>query len=105
SCPVIERIACMYIFAYATLFRYEFEAGEEIVVERPYDEWNVSIHYELELKKDHTYGKESTYQIELPELLQADTDQESAEVTAERSEEHTSELQSRFDILCRLHRE
>ena len=61
----------------------EFEAGEKIVVERPYDEWKGSIHYDLELEKDHTYGKESTYQIELPELLQADTDQESAEVTAE----------------------
>src|SRR5699024_11244467 len=36
------------------------------------------------------------------EVIQADTDRDNFMSANKRSEEHTSELQSRFDLVCRL---
>src|SRR5207249_7850340 len=44
-------------------------------------------------------GSEFVVRAELPGVAKEDVD---LTVTADRSEEHTSELQSRFDLVCRL---
>ncbi|ENH95980.1 hypothetical protein J416_13124 [Gracilibacillus halophilus YIM-C55.5] len=44
----------------------ELPAGEEIVVEKPYDDFKVQLGYDFALPNGHSYGDGSTYTIEVP---------------------------------------
>src|SRR5699024_11619711 len=53
--------------------------------------------------KDETVMKlEKTYEADLEKMLEKIKGISKVEVMVNRSEEHTSELQSRFDLVCRL---
>src|SRR5437868_13054648 len=79
------------LFPYTTLFRSLLAPWEMI---RDYDTWmSQSICNRMRLSrwwKEHLLGS----------LLAEYVDRSG--VIADRSEEHTSELQSRFDLVCRL---
>src|SRR5699024_5113680 len=65
------------------------------------------LHTVIKTKEHHFLGAviylESTNSdIGLPEYLIIDGQQRLTTITLMRSEEHTSELQSRFDLVCRL---
>src|SRR5437868_11400766 len=75
---MIRRPPTSTLFPYTTLFRSAQAEGEEIIRRAPV--------------VDLVVGPQNYHR--LPGLL--------ARAERERSEEHTSELQSRFDLVCRL---
>src|SRR5699024_12599753 len=74
------------LFPYTTLFRS---------IKRVAQEFQDQMKGELSIATTHTQARYA-----LPKVIHAFTEQ-FPEVSL-RSEEHTSELQSRFDIVCRL---
>src|SRR3712207_8409262 len=86
---MIRRPPRSTLFPYTTLFRSE---GAVLMVE--YDEWG--LHYNL--PGGGLERGESLHEGVRREVLE----ETSAEVEVGRSEEHTSELQSRQYLVCRL---
>src|SRR5699024_12861804 len=88
----------IYTLSYTTLFRSTYYKGGEIFHLESFprihavDENNkLTLYSETEPDDDFIIGDDApTFEIDV-------TDEE-----VERSEEHTSELQSRFDLVCRL---
>src|SRR5699024_11992152 len=98
--PILRRQRESTLFPYTTLFRSEND-GEYIRVAKP-DQGNTDINHRLVLKNEQPeHGGQHTQHTDSEEgfsrhLLQNESSQKT------RSEEHTSELQSRFELVCRL---
>src|SRR5207249_10074377 len=90
--PLLRRPPMLTLFPYTTLFRSLY-IGYVIVLAK----WNPRLMPPL---------PQSERRVELPSFAQALAPLGSNALTglwrALRSEEHTSELQSRFDLVCRL---
>ncbi|MBO1004136.1 SpaA isopeptide-forming pilin-related protein [Pseudogracilibacillus auburnensis] len=47
----------------------ELDAGKEIIVDNPYDEFKVKLDYEFALPDGHKYGNGSTFTIDIPDVF------------------------------------
>src|SRR5207249_11013383 len=82
------------LFPYTTLFRSKF-VREGIIV-------SVATVLRIDLILEvGAAGESVTVEAGSP-LLKTESGEVSHNLTTDRSEEHTSELQSRFDLVCRL---
>src|SRR5207249_11940634 len=90
------------LFPYTTLFRSE--AHEPLVLGGACDDRHVRLGQRMRLHEPLQHGFRRDEALEIGrELLAALPIRGPAVAGAgERSEEHTSELQSRFDLVCRL---
>src|SRR3712207_8240383 len=84
---MIRRPPRSTLFPYTTLFRSPGEPGVvDVAAGEPAEVAEAVVHHE----------------VRVPELLQAVRGPEAGRAGAQRSEEHTSELQSRQYLVCRL---
>ncbi|HEY4599754.1 MAG TPA: Cna B-type domain-containing protein [Cerasibacillus sp.] len=60
----------------------ELLPGTEIIVEYPYNEFQVEILYEFALPADHSYGAGSTYTINIPDMFTVQPNPEPTELTS-----------------------
>src|SRR5699024_11512389 len=82
-------------FPYTTLFRSPSESGQDLSVEI------VAVVEPMQFLTGATLDTED-FTTAFPEIVEDDHLFVRAAQDADRSEEHTSELQSRFDLVCRL---
>src|SRR5699024_11346431 len=86
---------------YTTLFRSDKAIDKAIdagILERAQEE--LEKHLNVYVKSVVNASDWDQYEVEI--RTAGDEEAEESEDAAERSEEHTSELQSRFDLVCRL---
>src|SRR5699024_12794143 len=92
---MIQRAPRSTLFPYTTLFR----SGTVGLKDNTAPELNSAV-YALENEGD---SKTDQIVLTFNETVQnPDNDDFTVEINGARSEEHTSELQSRFDLVCRL---
>src|SRR5206468_11769607 len=87
------------LFPYTTLFRSQIDQRHGEDEQRLENGEHLRIFPRVEVRKDRQHGEQIADQVA------AGVAQKSAglrEIIGQRSEEHTSELQSRSDLVCRL---
>src|SRR5207247_4443394 len=85
------------LFPYTTLFRSEEAAVFEVLKPRPHPLRGV-----LRVRDDCTAQRDVAARIDVEIRHDLADDGEADRTRSTRSEEHTSELQSRVDLVCRL---
>src|SRR5260370_41199512 len=102
---MIRRPPRSTLFPYTTLFRSHLEQGVALArrIGRPYLEFTgLAYQAAIEVSRSFTRAAERGRQaIELAER-HGWTDEPAAGMAFVRSEEHTSELQSHLNLVCRL---
>src|SRR5699024_11807498 len=101
-CALFSRPLCSTLFPYTTLFRsilfvliYGLEAGFKVIPQRAM--------FILMCCGVLIYGGTGLFGVILgAHFLSFEPFLSNPQAAEQRSEEHTSELQSRFDIVCRL---
>src|SRR5687768_18188084 len=94
---MIRRPPTSTLFPYTTLFRSGFPVPDEPFppgVRRGLDDGRAR-------EEGLSFGRDRDHDVE-PWVREFQEIREAARVRAERSEEHTSELQSRLHLVCRL---
>src|SRR5690606_41305802 len=97
SVTLIRRPTRSTLFPYTTLFRSDFELKENVrVKEGPFADFTGTIENidtDKQKLKVHVnmFGRETPIELDFNQVEKID-----------RSEEHTSELQSRENLVCRL---
>src|SRR5699024_12116418 len=84
------------LFPYTTLFRSAYENLSEA------DKEALRLGKELQLRREEKAREEFSEELAPESLELAAGAEERQPESQSRSEEHTSELQSRFDLVCRL---
>src|SRR5206468_10129944 len=90
------------LFPYTTLFRSALRAPRGLVLDRG---GRILVDnrgsYSISIVREHTKDLNRTIRL-LAAVLRQDEADRAIQILRVRSEEHTSELQSRSDLVCRL---